>query len=92
MISTPCSLEHLDDRFGARERCDFDRLVHAGYLKLPADGPKTSPGDLCLDHVAHFVPDLDAAASDAGEARLRRRRRNRRTARSTGRPAPRTAA
>jgi hypothetical protein len=23
---------------------------------------KPAPGDLCLDHVAHFVPDLDAAA------------------------------
>ena len=25
---------------------------------------RPSPGDLCLDHVAHFVPDLDAAARD----------------------------
>jgi hypothetical protein len=25
---------------------------------------RPSPGDLCLDHVAHFVPDLDAAAHD----------------------------
>lgn len=25
---------------------------------------RPSPGDLCLDHVAHFVPDLEAAARD----------------------------
>ena len=25
---------------------------------------RPSPGDLCLDHVAHFVPDLDAAARE----------------------------
>src|SRR5678815_5348975 len=25
---------------------------------------RPAPGELCLDHVAHFVPDLDAAASD----------------------------
>ena len=24
---------------------------------------RPSPGELCLDHVAHFVPDLQAAAS-----------------------------
>ena len=27
-----------------------------------AERQRPRPGDLCLDHVSHFVPDLDAAA------------------------------
>ena len=60
--------------------------------ELPPSARQPPPGELFLDHVAHFVPDLGAAARAARRSSASRRRRIRRTARRARPPAPRTAA
>jgi hypothetical protein len=64
-------LEHFDDRLGASQRGDFDRFIHPVIVARMNVGDRQvpPPGELCLDQLGHFVPDLDAAAKvfeDAG--------------------------
>jgi len=59
--------QHLDHGLGAvHGSCaEFSGLVHAAVILArmnAADRQRPPPGELYLDHVSHFVVDLDAAA------------------------------